>query len=265
MSSMAAGDMDNNSPLKKSSYGDSKVVKHGSRAGVRLTALAMGLIAVGATVGALSFSDLEVSAQPPFFHRDSSPGVGDDESIVAEPTSPSDNDSYDDPSMTPSSEPSSPETSPEDTDIDSELSPSTSPSPDPSERDSAHDTEPGGYNPDVVTSQYHIVWGDTLSEIAYGHDTGVNDLANSNDIYNPNLIYAGDTLVITPPNLNKAGQDVRQPDAHYDNIRQFYVEAGDTWDTVANKTGLDANKLKEANAAYGGFELHEGMTIVVRQ
>lgn len=264
MSGVTAGDKNNNSPLKKSSYGDSKVVKHGSRAGVRLTALSMGLLAVGATIGALNYSDLEVSAQPPFFHRDAPTGV-DDDTIVAQPTSPYEDDSYDDPSMISSSEPSTPETSETNPTEDSQMSTSTSPSPDLSERDSAHDTDPSGYDPQVITSQYHIVWGDTLSEIAYGHDTGVNDLANSNDIYNPNLIYAGDTLVITPPNLNKAGQDVRDPGVHYENIRQFYVEVGDTWDTVANKTGLDPVKLKEANAAYGGFELHEGMTIVVRQ
>jgi len=43
---------------------------------------------------------------------------------------------------------------------------------------------------------YTIKWGDTLSEIAYKYGTTVSALASLNQITNPDLIYAGETLRI---------------------------------------------------------------------
>lgn len=44
--------------------------------------------------------------------------------------------------------------------------------------------------------EYRIKWGDTLSAIALRFDTTVAELARINHIANPNLIYAGSTLLI---------------------------------------------------------------------
>lgn len=46
---------------------------------------------------------------------------------------------------------------------------------------------------------HDIVWGDTLSELAQNHQTTVETLTSDNDINNPDKIYAGDELKITPP------------------------------------------------------------------
>lgn len=61
----------------------------------------------------------------------------------------------------------------------------------------------GGQNSSVAKdaetmrgSMYQIVWGDTLSEIAVDHDVSLERLAEVNMVKDPDLIYAGDGLVI---------------------------------------------------------------------
>lgn len=43
---------------------------------------------------------------------------------------------------------------------------------------------------------YHIIWGDTLSELAYEFGNSVDELAVYNHIPDPNLIYAEDDLFL---------------------------------------------------------------------
>lgn len=43
---------------------------------------------------------------------------------------------------------------------------------------------------------YHIIYGDTLSELSLRFDHSVNELATYNKIVDPDLIYAGDDLFI---------------------------------------------------------------------
>src|SRR5699024_10207528 len=45
-------------------------------------------------------------------------------------------------------------------------------------------------------NDYTIVWGDTLSVIAQVTDSTVQELVDLNNIENPDLIYAGDTLTL---------------------------------------------------------------------
>lgn len=59
------------------------------------------------------------------------------------------------------------------------------------------DTEPLRYTVDANGSKvYHIIWGDTLSELALEFDNSVDELAIYNHIPDPNLIYAEDDLYI---------------------------------------------------------------------
>lgn len=61
----------------------------------------------------------------------------------------------------------------------------------------AGDTEPLRYTVDANGSKvYHIIWGDTLSELALEFDNSVDELAIYNHIPDPNLIYAEDDLYI---------------------------------------------------------------------
>ena len=80
---------------------------------------------------------------------------------------------------------------------------------------------------------YTIKKGDTLSEIALEHDTTVISLVNLNNIQNPNLIYAGETIKIR---TNK------------ENSESFYtVKRGDTLSEIALKYNTTVDDLVKKN------------------
>lgn len=80
---------------------------------------------------------------------------------------------------------------------------------------------------------YTIKKGDTLSEIALEHDTTVISLVNLNNIQNPNLIYAGETIKIR---TNK------------ENSESFYtVKRGDTLSEIALKYNTTVDELVKKN------------------
>lgn len=45
-----------------------------------------------------------------------------------------------------------------------------------------------------MIDKYHIIWGDTLTKIANTYNYTVEELAQFNNISNPNLIYAGNDI-----------------------------------------------------------------------
>lgn len=83
--------------------------------------------------------------------------------------------------------------------------------------------------------QYTIKSGDTLSEIAKKYNTTVNELAILNNIENPNLIYAGNTIKIP------------QNNQFYDNEILYIVKNGDTlWD-IAQEYNTTWKKIYKDN------------------
>ena len=93
---------------------------------------------------------------------------------------------------------------------------------------------------DEQTITYTIKWGDTLSEIALKYNTTVFKLATQNNISNPNLIYAGDTLIInyTTTNTNEL---------HDCNHTLYTVKSGDTLSEIALKYNVDMSEIIELN------------------
>lgn len=75
----------------------------------------------------------------------------------------------------------------------------------------------------------HIVWDDTLSQLAIDEKTNMTAIAQYNHIADPNVIYAGDNLLI--PVINGTP------------TRTYVVQAGDTIDSVAEKTGVDRTTI----------------------
>ena len=85
----------------------------------------------------------------------------------------------------------------------------------------------------VASVDYTVKRGDTLAEIAREYGVSVNELAEANNIANPNLIYPGQVLVIP-------GED-DQPDTVY------VVTRGDTLARIAASFGTSVSALTEAN------------------
>lgn len=92
---------------------------------------------------------------------------------------------------------------------------------------------------------YRIKRGDTLSELAQKYNTTVRHLVYLNDIKNPNLIYAGEKIIISYNRINE-------------NQETYKVKWGDTLSEIAQKYHttvehlVDLNKIKNKNLIYAG-------------
>ena len=91
-----------------------------------------------------------------------------------------------------------------------------------------------------------IRYGDTLSELAIEYNTTVERLVELNNIANPNLIYAGDTLIVPTSDPSS-------------NITQIYVvQYGDTLSKIAQEYGTTVatlasiNNIQNVNLIYVG-------------
>jgi LysM repeat protein len=93
--------------------------------------------------------------------------------------------------------------------------------------------------PVAATSTYTVVAGDTLSAIARGSATSVQELAATNHLANPNLIFPGEVLTVMgghPGSVAAAGPSVR-----------YLVQKGDTLSGIARTHGTTVAALAAAN------------------
>lgn len=98
--------------------------------------------------------------------------------------------------------------------------------------------------------------GDTLSKIAIEYNTTVARLVELNNIQNPNLIYAGTTLVVP------SGETIRDSDGNSTSGQTIYiVQRGDTLNQIAANFGTTAiaiakeNNIRNINLIYVGQRL----------
>lgn len=88
---------------------------------------------------------------------------------------------------------------------------------------------------------YTIKSGDTLSEIAKQYNTSVSYLAQINNISNPNIIYAGQTIKVpTTANTSEITYVVKAGDT----LSGIAAKYGTTYQAIASKNGIaDPNKI----------------------
>ena len=97
--------------------------------------------------------------------------------------------------------------------------------------------------------KYKIKPGDTLSEIALKYSTTVSHLARINNIKNPNLIYAGEIIIISHNHNNCNNQKI------------YTIQFGDTLSEIALRYNTTVSKLVRINnianpdLIYAGEEL----------
>lgn len=107
---------------------------------------------------------------------------------------------------------------------------------------------------------YAIKDGDTLSDIANAYNTSVEQLLRDNKGVSENNFASGDILRISV-NSNKDNKVVKEVDeTHIARIDTYKAEKNDTWESVAEKTGVDIEDLLEANS---GTRLKKNAQIAV--
>lgn len=101
--------------------------------------------------------------------------------------------------------------------------------------------------------------GDTLSQIAIDYNTTINQLVQINNIENPNLIYAGNKLLV-PINDNNIEVEENNPN-YKENYQIYTVKRGDTLSQIAINYNVtlnelvNLNKIKNPNLIYVGQKL----------
>jgi LysM repeat protein len=94
---------------------------------------------------------------------------------------------------------------------------------------------------------YVVQWGDTLTSIAQRFGTTVQAIVSANNISNPNLIYAGQTLIIpgtgSPPPPSPPPPSPPPPTGDC----TYTVRAGDTLSAIAVRYGTTVGVLVQLN------------------
>jgi len=103
------------------------------------------------------------------------------------------------------------------------------------------------------TSTITIKWGDTLSELAIKYNTTVARLVELNNISNPNLIYAGNTLIVP----GKSEQDSTSDEEIY------IVKYGDTLSKIAREYNTTVNAIATANNIRNVNLIYVGQRLVI--
>jgi LysM repeat protein len=97
----------------------------------------------------------------------------------------------------------------------------------------------------IFSLDYTVKSGDTLGRIARQHDVSVSDLASTNGISNPNLIFVGQKLEIP-------GSD-----------ELHVVARGDTLGRIANKYGSSVSRIVAANSISNPNVIRIGQEIII--
>jgi membrane-bound lytic murein transglycosylase D len=98
----------------------------------------------------------------------------------------------------------------------------------------------------VGVTRYTVRYGDTLGEIAERYDTGVALLGHLNNIYNPRVLYAGQTLLV--PITSERGEvpeiQTSAPRRGFDTQEILYtVQHGDTLWEIARRYNSDIETI----------------------
>lgn len=86
-----------------------------------------------------------------------------------------------------------------------------------------------------TTKKIKIKWGDTLSQLAIKYNTTVAELVRLNNIQNPNLIYAGNYLIVPVKGENTSNTTI------------YTVKSGDTLSEIAQMFNTTVSKIAQEN------------------
>lgn len=117
-------------------------------------------------------------------------------------------------------------------------------------------TQAANADTQIDSNHVRVEQGDTVSEIAQEHNVSVDSLVQANHLSNPDMIFVGDTLVLTPNASNnenvtqtpsyKGSQHMHQPVHMIENNENNANNANNTTQQTATNSSLAGNSAAEA-------------------
>lgn len=101
-----------------------------------------------------------------------------------------------------------------------------------------------------------ILKGDTLSEIALEYNTTVDEIANINNISNPNIIYAGESIKIPTNNYVETENDKNEEFT-------YIVKKGDTLSQIAQEYNTTVNIIARENNIVNPNIIYPGQRLII--
>ena len=125
------------------------------------------------------------------------------------------------------------------------------------EDDKLSETLPNIETPTVNYITITIAKGNTLSEIAKSYGTTVQELVSINNIANPNLIYAGNTLKVPSTTSGGAGNDPLGEIV-------YIVKKGDTLSKIALNYDTSVTKIATENGIQNPNLIYPGQRLIIK-
>ncbi len=113
---------------------------------------------------------------------------------------------------------------------------------------------------DAAYYYYQVKGGDTLYGVAKEYKTTVEDIMNLNPGVSERNFRSGATIKIQPGSNADRVKTEQVEEEQLSGFETYKVKKGDTWESVAEKTGADVEELKSANP---GSELKKNEQMAV--
>lgn len=112
---------------------------------------------------------------------------------------------------------------------------------------------------------YTVGYGQSLAQIAERFGMTLGEIAQINGITNPNLIYAGQKLIVTPSpgSVTVPSSDPANAPATPMNTVTHVVQPGETLASIADRYGISWLQIAEANNIYNADYVEAGAEILV--
>ncbi|HAJ37395.1 MAG TPA: peptidoglycan-binding protein, partial [Chloroflexi bacterium] len=100
--------------------------------------------------------------------------------------------------------------------------------------------------------------GDTLASLAWQHGVSLHELIAVNGIYNPDLIFVGQTLT-----LPGCGAPVDPAPGPGNPVQSYTVQPGDTLSQIAAWYGVSVQQLCEVNGLWDPNMIYVGQVLII--
>ena len=115
-----------------------------------------------------------------------------------------------------------------------------------------------------ANSSYVVQRGDNLFRIALNHGLTTQELAQTNNIINPDIIYAGQVLTIPDgADIDESEQPQSTTATPEATESTYVVQVGDTLFRIASRSGLSTQVLAQANGISNPSLIYAGQTLII--